>query len=377
MCDIDYFLNSPTIWDRISNRNVSRKSVRGKEILIERENKKKEKPDKQQNNKRTETKYRCMTMSNITQHKNILINCTGEDIELIKMIGKGKSGKIYLANYKNKQIAIKIITYENCEPSYHNEYINLLISEIENSYTMEELELGPIVYDAFYIDKETQIDNFFGSFDTYNINCYILMELFTKSVTELYSDKLDIQDYQQIHKNMLSIINKQVYYKYYCLDVKPENFVVKKTNDKTNNKYTVKMIDYDWCISYTKFDMSIYKNEEILYTILLMQLCLTIYHRITKFHPLSIKVLKPFFEDKLFIKYTTNEYNKDLLKNALINAMKHEIYSLAHSYFRRFFNSTDPEEVVDKLFILFHKIQNSFTFTDKIWYILSRKKLKI
>lgn len=235
--------------------------------------------------------YRCNTKS--INDNEVLKECLQQEIKINKFINKGSFGTIYEADYHNMKIAVKII-----DDKLKN--LNDVLYEVEYSYNMSSQMLGPRIYDAFYVASDKRI------------RAYILMELFDYSVHSIYSKNLPKMKYYEIHTKLLDIIYSQIFdHHMYCVDIKPANFVVKKVKDD----YIVRMIDFggDWC--YLDEFPKEYETPEILYTIIIIQLCLMIKYEIQR-NKLPLKLLEPFFYDEIIQKQ--NYYHiRDVLYKVL------------------------------------------------------------
>lgn len=220
---------------------------------------------------------------------------------------------MFLADYVTKEgtstkIAVKkIITDLVPDPTKppldFDRAINAVVFEIEYSYTMAEQDIGPMIYDAFFVVSPKH---------TFIIT-YILMEVFDGSVDDVYKLKLPSTVFFDIHAQMLDILYKQIFkHHMYCSDIKPGNFVVKKVG----GKYKVRAIDFgtDWC---RLDDMRPeYESKEIYYVILLIQLCIMIMKQMTIFNLNSV-VIKPFFDDAIYTKYMSGGDRTKKLRDVL------------------------------------------------------------
>ena len=221
----------------------------------------------------------------------------GDPIELTKFIAEGAYGKVYLARYTTKdgkkiKIAVKIMKNDYEKPEL-NEIIDNVLYEVEYSYDMASQELGPTIYDAFYVvDRKRQ-----------QLTTYILMEAFDYSVSDSYKKDMSVFIYSDIHIQMIDILHSQIFENHmYCTDVKPGNYVVKKVK----SEYKVRAIDFgsDWC-SLDRFPQE-YLNKEIFYLVVLIQLCIVVILELTR-SGLNQIITKPFFEDPIYKKYTKND----------------------------------------------------------------------
>jgi serine/threonine protein kinase len=270
------------------------------------------------------TRFRRCTSPNIKTYKNheILGACLHPtaDVRLLDVLGEGSFGTVYSADYttpdgKTLKIAVKRIETEYEYKSEINEKIDDVLYEVEYSYHMASQNIGPQVYDAFYIINKQR-----GMIIT-----YILMEAFDGSSEKIYEESLSIKQYQDIHQQMIDLLHEQIYDNHmYCVDIKPGNYVVKKVG----NDFVTRIIDFgkDWC--YLDEFPGEYDTIDMFYFVILIQLCLMINTVITH-EQISPIVLKPFFDDRVYKEAMKNKrYVKEILYRALfsINSPIHGRY---------------------------------------------------
>jgi hypothetical protein len=235
---------------------------------------------------------------------------------------------VYLAEYNKQQICIKQISTQY-EDNYKNKLIDDLTLEVEYSYNMAAQNIGPEIYDAFYVVDEPQKI----------LSCYILMELFDSSVQKAYESKgYDDEEYSDINEQMLGLLRKQIFNnRLYCVDIKPANFVVKTITKTVNEKIVsrknvVRMIDFgpDFCRLGT-FPKS-YQNLEYFYLLVVIQL-LFMTSAYTQAYRIPDYVLRPFFVDPVFRRLMTHENAmnvRSVLYDTLLTSRKYGAVHLTY-----------------------------------------------
>ena len=170
-----------------------------------------------------------------------LENCSREikDIELGKVIGSGSFGTIYSAigEYKGEQIklALKVIVGINLDEMNY---------EIEYSYYMSEIGLGPKIYDAFFFDGREEAAVLRRGVWRHHVIQILIMEPFDMSVSGAFNNIKDEKIIKDLVLQIGDILYSMIFkYNLECIDIKPGNFVYRKS-DKA-----VRMIDFgaDWC----------------------------------------------------------------------------------------------------------------------------------
>ena len=170
--------------------------------------------------------------------------------QVFKKIGTGSYGIVYHCNLINKitketrSFAIKIQDWEISE-------IKHLKKEIEYATTLGLHGFGPHIEKTFiYTIRNINIP-FNVSFGIDKIRSIILMELFETNgmaiflVKNIESGLFTIGDINKGFTIMLELIKKVTDTGIFCTDIKPNNFVVKRTDQGLD----VKMIDFgaDFC----------------------------------------------------------------------------------------------------------------------------------
>jgi serine/threonine protein kinase len=194
--------------------------------------------------------YRCSGSSITKCSRNV------RDIKIGDIVGEGGFGKVYKAEgyLNNKKIvfAIKII-----KDAVMEDYME---EEIEFSYYMGEMGIGPHVYDAFFYTDDDE--------ETYTQ--VIFMEYMDTDCGHVLRDeKIDDNRKRNIVGQITTLVYKQIFETgLICFDQKPNNFVYSFEDN------VVKLIDFGAEFCSTKPDIK--KNREIylsvIYTILLIQL---------------------------------------------------------------------------------------------------------
>ncbi len=293
---------------------------------------------------------RCKLSEKDLTDNDIYNKCVKNVVRINKKIESGTYGVIYNAKYRTSRgmidVAIKKVT-ENItgvSPGIIKRMIDNISKEIYYCDIVSKNNIGPILYDAFYIIERG------------DLTTYLIMELFDSSVEKLYYSNISNDILRNIHSQMIRLMKIQIYnLKMYCTDIKPENFVVKKIG----YKYKVRSIDYgpDWC-TLKKFSRS-FKSVDFFYTIISMLLCLNIFSHIRQE---NTSILRPFFTDKIVINITENFKNFNKLKNVLINVIKDEDGEQIIFYFKDIVKEftkidyKDEEGIVNSIIFIYNQI---------------------
>lgn len=243
--------------------------------------------------------YRCLNSKKKCDdnkcHENIINRCSRQitNIRLEKTIGEGAHGSVFLAvgsyGKNNISIAVKIIKDANLDEMNY---------EVEFSYYMDETNIGPNIYDSFFVKNDI----------TNEYTQYILMEPFIMDGREAIRSKFSPSIKKDIIIQMINLMYGQLFeHGLECYDIKPENFVY---NDKTN---VVKIIDFgvDWCHSINNDNKPV-KKLNIIFIIMLLQLQYFINeHTHIKFSEICTETF-PLFAERFNL---VNEITKELSSN--------------------------------------------------------------
>jgi hypothetical protein len=236
--------------------------------------------------------YMCMNGGNTDSIA--LENCPRnvKHIHLGSLLGEGTFGKVYKAkgvyHSSNLNLAVKVINNVNLDE---------IFDEVEYSYYMSEMDIGPKIYDAFYKLQES----------SYYIQ-YIIMEPFDGDVEELLRSKqVSLHNKRNAIKQMCILLYKQMFdHGLECYDIKPKNYVYK------NHGNVVRMIDFgrDWCRTDRNKTP---RSKHIVYLILLIQLA----YMVNMFATSNPKVLDEFNNVPIFNKRMQyiNEIDEEFSKN--------------------------------------------------------------
>jgi hypothetical protein len=232
-----------------------------------------------------------------------------------KELGRGTYGVIYpvIVQFGSQDITLilKKISKTFNKKKEQDNFIKDMYDEVDYSYEMGKNKIGPRVYDAFFYQNGDLV------------NQYILMEKFDTSVANWIlsnNSKLSSTNCAFVGIKMLDLLHKQIFImNTYCGDIKTDNFVI------NFDPLVVKMIDFgiDWCSTlklpkiYSKVkSISNHSNQirkEIFYCMCTLQLFMNVLNVGT---PLSIAklILKPFYNDDIFIKYVLENSTKTQLR---------------------------------------------------------------
>jgi hypothetical protein len=272
--------------------------------------------------------FRCTQEVDTSSRNHDIINKCARKVHNViieKELGKGTYGIVYFARARVKEnglfvikdLAIKKIVFVPTVDRSIDLFINEMNYEIEYSHLMAETGLGPVVYDAFYIRGPSKMIQ------------YIFMEPMEINGWDILSD-YDYPDHkkQMIIDDMIDLLYFQIFeHSMYCIDIKPNNFVIKNMESE---KPIVKMIDFgaDFCdldhIPPIINDITQDENsqKEVLYVVLLIQLIITILKIVSKTKTKNNKIVMPFFEDSIFIKYVVEQ--QEITKEILKHIMEHD-----------------------------------------------------
>lgn len=173
-----------------------------------------------------------------------------ENFELIKKIGKGAFGTVFLARDNTKTLVAVKIYFENID--WEN---------IENSLELAMQLHHPnlVICKTFFHDRLVTEENMLSGRSTVNL-CAVLeyvdgVNLFT-AINLLFNKNID-NDPKKSHKKIDSYLTQIVNGLRYIhskgmihCDIKPENILI--SIDKLSNLHKVKIIDYDFLIDKPK-----------------------------------------------------------------------------------------------------------------------------
>ena len=236
--------------------------------------------------------YRCMNGGNTDAITLEKCPQSVQHIRLGSLLGEGTFGKVYKAkgvyHSSTLDLAVKVINNVNLDE---------IFDEVEYSYYMSEMDIGPKIYDAFYKLQES----------SYYIQ-YIIMEPFDGDVEALLRSKqVSLHNKRNAIKQMCILLYKQMFdHGLECYDIKPKNYVYK------NHGNVVRMIDFgrDWCRTDRNKTP---RSKHIVYLVLLIQLAFMV----NMFATSNPKVLEEFNNVPIFnkrMKYI-NEIDAEMSKN--------------------------------------------------------------
>lgn len=264
-------------------------------------------------NYRCSEKIKSDLVSNITKcSRNVL------DLKVGDKLGSGSFGVIYKGSgiildesgkEKNIPLAIKVIKDANLDEIY---------DEVEYSYYMGEVGLGPLMYDAYFYKSKTEYVQI------------LIMEPFDMSVSDALEYET-IRTQKNILRHVMDLLHKQIYeYGLECLDVKPGNFVYRK------NGCVVRLIDFgrDWC---TFNDKMTPHQKDMIYLMMLIQ-----FYYLAKDYT-SDTALDVFNEDSLFA--DRMDYIDEMDKMCETNDSIDQIYN-------HYLDVYDKQDLIDMLYKL-------------------------
>jgi hypothetical protein len=164
---------------------------------------------------------------------------------------------------KPYKLVVKISRIPYTTESQKLRYKKRLYAEMKYSIEMSDENIGPKIYDYFYLDY------------SYNgikyINQFIIMESMTIDATKALEDpKISNSDKIKIIDTMIKLLKKQIKYGLYCSDIKPDNYTV---NIEDNVVKSIKMIDFGENFCKKKIGTTLQNNERAL----IFQLLLFVY----------------------------------------------------------------------------------------------------
>jgi len=207
-----------------------------------------------------------------------------------------------------------------------NKSLDVLNEEIDISYKMSKLRLGPEIYDTFYIkimanDYPHKLHPSSKIQSNYTIFVqYIIMEFLNVIKFTSYTAR----DRQSIVRQMISLLQESIKNKIYCKDIKIDNFLI-------DEDVNVKMIDFGtWCKNIQPTVMeSIIKASSVkdkvnkfIFTNL-VQLFMSIYHNHVYYNILHV--------------FNYSEYSKDFIPFFNID--------IKETSFLEFVNNLLPEDI--------------------------------
>lgn len=304
-----------------------------------------------------DVKNRKCKFNSADKEKENIKKCTILSVNNINNVKlkKGRMGLIYLVDVKtkgdkNKFVILKKISGKVKTKKEANNFIADTKKEIDYGIKMAEYEMGPRIYDAFFIINNENI-----------ITQYILMEKYDMSVGDWIADKkttFNDFDCDFIVNSMLNILYKQIFQLgMYCSDIKVDNYVMNVM------PLEIKMIDFgkEWCDKTFPDEYSLRgikkykksKKQKIFYSLCVLQLFMNIVH-IRPSAKVFEKLLKPFYSDKIFYKYVlNNDKIKYILKDILDSGTKQGI--TLRYYMCKNENQTS-NEIIDYVFGIIDKI---------------------
>ena len=169
--------------------------------------------------------------------KNGELSCLGE-YNIIKVLGEGQYGKVYLVNNGKKKYALKeqVIDISSSNKKFIDTSINAIIKEIDLSKLMGKHRIGPKIYDSYMCKTKTQL------------SIYIVMEHMNKgSFADFLQNYISKPEYiMAINKK----IKKMHTFKIMHLDLHQGNILV---NEKKKNKFEFYIADFGLSKTFKEF----------------------------------------------------------------------------------------------------------------------------
>ncbi len=244
-----------------------------------------------------------------------------KDIESFGQLGEGSFGTVYsaTATIKSKKVDLAVkITKDVYDTLQDKVYIlDKNDKEIKIGILNSKYEIGPTIYDAFFIDLKSDVKTHVNG----TIIQVVVMERmqYDCETALLTLDLTDNQARSIVHQ-MCDLASKQIKNYIFCVDVKPGNYMVNVTDPVP----IVKMIDFgEFCsLSHTEYSRHNTKMKKFDPFTFLMMTLLQIF-----MHVVAVTVLgnKPeyyrfFFELSYFKKFFVDD--KDKNKEFIINSLE-------------------------------------------------------
>ena len=245
---------------------------------------------------------RCNQIFDSNDYQYIIDSCSKYDVILGNIIGQGSDAIVFYGLLDdNLKVAVRFNKTEN--EKKHN-------IDVAFSYNMGILGIGPNIIDIFYY-QDTNHD----------YNQVIIMEYF-KYDGNLVFTNISFDKILFIIESIINLMYIIIYeHKFYCVDIKPSNFVINENID------VVKMIDFDSNNCFTDLLDKKIESENHLFQILLFQL-----HMILLNDP------------KLNIYKISNLFNKYYNKNILLESLNIS-YNSAYLQIVNYLDHKDIDEI--------------------------------
>lgn len=182
-----------------------------------------------------------------------------------EVLGEGTFNIVYEATatfHLNKQNVVKDVAIRESIKPIIPEKLNSYKNEIADAVKLGNLNIAPIIYDAYFEKESNQIVR------------YMVMEKYDMTLKELLlfnrSKNMSTEFWKSSADIIKKLIEKMADTGFYCIDIKPRNCVFKKAN----NEY--RMIDFDrnGCLE----EKSLNKNEKCAVMLYLMAIHLGYSH---------------------------------------------------------------------------------------------------